>query len=195
MFTEADVEALVASGTAHMHVMASCETARFPVVKVLPQVGGSVVVQTPDGERISCGNPRDVVETVSRFVGSRRRVAPPRPLHFRPRHLGGLHVFFLEDANQCLVVWRTREQGSVEIVTVTATIWAAVTEGEIEDRDLSQRQRDWLTSLLPVADAWCDDLTRRGLNDNTGGRAAAPSRQRIQVPVRTSGGKRLREVR
>jgi hypothetical protein len=167
MFTEADVEALVASGTAHMHVMASCETARFPVVKVLPQVGGSVVVQTPDGERISCGNPRDVVETVSRFVGSRRRVAPPRPLHFRP----------------------------VEIVTVTATIWAAVTEGEIEDRDLSQRQRDWLTSLLPVADAWCDDLTRRGLNDNTGGRAAAPSRQRIQVPVRTSGGKRLREVR
>jgi hypothetical protein len=143
----------------------------------------------PNGARVHCGTPEQVIAVAGRLL---HPAAKPAAGDFHPRHFGGLHVFFTTDQDQCLVVWRTRDPDGTEIVTVSATIWAAVTEGEIDGYDLSDRQRDWLEQLIETANAWTDELTLRGLNANTGGH---PTRTgKLHVPVRTRRGVKWRTV-
>lgn len=193
MLAQADVDALVASGAAHMHVRAARPDARFPVIKLLPQTTGGIDIQTPDGARRHCRNSAEAITLTADLLGPRQTVRRERAPNFRTRHLDGLHVLFTTDENQCLVLWRTREPGTNEIVTLSSTIWAAAAEGGIEGYDLSPRQRAWLEGLVEAANAWTAELTRRGLNANQGGQPDKAARS-VYLPVRTSKGKRQRQV-
>jgi hypothetical protein len=181
------VDALMSGRDAFLHVRSNFPDAACPVVKLLPQTTGGVDIQMPNGKREHFDTAEAVASRVSAILSERksgRTPLIPKRKQYNPRHMGGLHVLFTTDENQCLVVWRLRDPDTHELRCVSGTIWAAVEEGEIGGYDLSKRQVKWLDEMRKIANDWTMELAARGLNANTGGTPTKTPRG-YDIPVRT----------
>jgi hypothetical protein len=183
--TASDIVAFQASPDAFMHLRNASDSSK--VVKLIRQSGGGLAIRQPDGSNEVHTSPEIVAQRVNAVLG----LSTPKPSSarytFKDKHRGGMHVLFTTDENQVVVVWRTRVPDTNEIETVSATIWAAWNEGEIGGYDMSERQQDWLGSLMEEANAWTGVLEQRGKLLSTGGRPD-PAPRFYSVPVRTARG-------
>ncbi len=191
-----DIAAFQASPDVFMHLR-NAQDGR--VVKLIRQTDGGLAIRQPDGASERHDDPEIVAQRINAILGlsAPKPITKPAPkprYTFKDRHRGGLHVLFTTDENQVVVVWRTRVEGSTEIETVSATIWAAWGEGEIGGFELSAKQQDWLESLMEEANAWTAVLEQQGKLLSLGGKPD-PTPRSYNVPVRTSHGMRYRNVR
>lgn len=193
MMTASVITSLLAS-RAFAHIYNTAPDALVPVVKIIGQTSGGFAIQKPDGSRAEVADASAAADHINAVLGLvRTKKERSRCYTFKPRSRGGLHVHFTTDATQVLVIWRYRDPDSNDIEMASGSYWAVCEEGCMYGSpDLSEQQRMWLESLRDEVDEWCDELTRRGLNANTGGK---PNRPVGSYSIKINSSRRYRTIK